>query len=87
MLSLIIYILKTSLVALWVLALLGILSISPFPEQYQFYILPLACLVLLVHLIEYFAMKAKLKNKSDIEMSFVQTMLWGFGYWLPLLKK
>ncbi len=87
MLNLIIPLLKASLVALWGLALLGGLSLSPLPEQFQRYIIPFAGLVFTVHLIEYFVVKTKLKNKSNIEMNFVKTMLWGFGYWLPLFKK
>ena len=87
MLNLIILALKALLVGLWGLALLGLLSLSPLPAQYQFYLLVLAGGVLLVHLLEYFAMKAKVMTKAKIEMSFIQTMLWGFGYWLPLLKK
>jgi uncharacterized protein YhhL (DUF1145 family) len=77
---------KALLAGLWVMAILGLISISPVPTEYQFYVLALAGTVLLVHLIEFFAMKAILRNKSNKEMSFVQTMLWGFGYWLPLLK-
>jgi len=86
MLSLIIPLLKASLVALWGIALLGLLSISFLPEQLQRYILPFAGLVLIVHFIEYLVVKRKLKNKSNIEVNFIKTMLWGFGYWLPLLK-
>ena len=86
MLNLVIPVLKASLVGLWGLALLGLLSVSPLPEKYQFYVLVLAGVVLLAHFLEYFAMKAKLKSKSNTEMSFVQTMLWGFGYWLPIFK-
>jgi len=86
MLSSIITVLKISLVGLWGLALLGLLSMSPLPEQYQPYILPLVGIVLVAHLVEYFAMKAKVMAKTKIQMSFTQTMLWGFGYWLPLLN-
>jgi len=87
MLNLIILALKASLVGLWGLALLGLLSLSPLPAEYQFYVLALAGVVLLAHLLEFFAMKAKVMTKTKTEMSFIQTMLWGFGYWLPLLKK
>ncbi|MBA6350836.1 MULTISPECIES: DUF1145 domain-containing protein [unclassified Colwellia] len=86
MLSTIIIMLKMSLTVLWILALLGLFSISPLPTEYQFYLLALAIIVLLVHFIEFFAMKANFKNHSKSEMNFLQTMLWGFGYWLPILK-
>jgi len=85
--SLIIFALKASIVGLWGLALLGLLSMSPIPIKFQFYVLPLIGIVLVIHLVEYFAIKAKIMAKAKIEMSFIQTMLWGFGYWLPLLNK
>ncbi len=77
---------KALLIGLWLFAILGLLVLSPLPAEYQFYVLVLAGIVLLVHFLEYFAMKDKLKSKSNIEMSFVETMLWGFGYWLPILQ-
>ncbi|KGJ90809.1 DUF1145 domain-containing protein [Colwellia psychrerythraea] len=86
MFNLIIHSTKALLAGLWILAILGLISISPLPTEYQFYLLVLAGIVLLVHLLEFVAMKGKVKNKSNIEISFVQTMLWGFGHWLPLLK-
>ena len=86
MLNLIIHCTKALLAGLWILAILGFISLSPLPEEYQFYLLVLAGIVFLVHLLEYFAMKGKVKTKRNIDISFVQTMLWGFGHWLPLLK-
>ncbi|PKI16607.1 DUF1145 domain-containing protein [Colwellia sp. 12G3] len=86
MFNFIIYSTKFLLVGLWILAISGLLSLSPLPAEYQFYMLALAGAVLLVHFIEFLAMKNKIKNHSSKEMSFIQTMLWGFGYWLPLLK-
>jgi uncharacterized protein YhhL (DUF1145 family) len=87
MLNIVIYSLKALLTGLWVLAILALLSLSPFAADYQFYILVLAAVALLVHLIEFFAIKAKFKKQSGLSMNFVQTMLWGFGYWLPILKQ
>ena len=75
MLNLIIYSTKAALIGLWVFTLLGLLSISPIPAEYQFNVLALAGVVLLVHFIEYLLMKTKVKNKAQIDMSFVQTML------------
>jgi len=82
----IILVLKISLVGLWGLAFLGLLSMSPLPTEYQFYVLALAGVVLLAHFLEYFVMKGKVMAKVSIKISFIQTMLWGFGHWLPLLK-
>ncbi|WP_191321721.1 DUF1145 domain-containing protein [Colwellia sp. C1TZA3] len=86
MLNIVIYSLKALLTGLWVLAILGLLSLSPLAAEYQFYALVLAGVALLVHFIEFFAMKAKFKKQSGLAMNFVQTMLWGFGYWLPILQ-
>ena len=86
MLNIVVYSLKALLTGLWIFAILGLLSLSPLPTEVQFYISALAYVALLVHFIEFFAMKTKFKNQSGLEMNFVQTMLWGFGYWLPILK-
>jgi uncharacterized protein YhhL (DUF1145 family) len=69
------------------LAILALLSLSPLPVDYQFYAFTLAGVALLVHFIEFFAMKAKFKKQSGLAMNFVQSMLWGFGYWLPILQQ
>jgi uncharacterized protein YhhL (DUF1145 family) len=60
--------------------------LSPLPTEVQFYVSLLACITLLVHFVEFFAMKTKFKSQSGLAMNFGQTMLWGFGYWLPILK-
>ena len=78
---------KILLVGLWGVAILILFSISPIPKDYQNYVLILTGIVLMVHFIEFVAIKGKLKRNNDIEMNFLQTMLWGFGYWLPILKK
>ena len=78
---------KILLVGLWGLAILGFFFISLIPQEFQNYVLALLGVVLVVHLIEFIAIKDKLKKKTNIEMNFFQTMLWGFGYWLPILKK
>jgi len=86
MLNVVIYSLKALLTGLWIFAILGLLSLSPLPTEVQFYVSLLACVALLVHFIEFFSMKTKFKSQSGLEMNFLQTMLWGFGYWLPILK-
>jgi len=78
---------RAILVVLWSLSVLVILSLASLPTALLSYVLPLAGIVLLVHLFEYFAMKTKVSAKTKIEMSLIQTMLWGFVYWLPLLKE
>jgi glucose uptake protein GlcU len=77
---------KVLLLGLWGLFLLSVISLSPMPPEYQGYVFPLVGIVLAAHLLEYFAMKARFKRKTNLDMNFVQTMLWGFGYWLPLFS-
>jgi len=52
---------KALVIGLWVLAILGLLSlslsVSPIITQIQFYILALAGIVLLAHFVEYWVMK------------------------------
>ena len=86
MFNVVVFSLKALLTGLWIFAILGLLSLSPLPTEVQFYVSLLACITLLVHFVEFFAMKTKFKNQSGLAMNFGQTMLWGFGYWLPMLK-
>ncbi|MFT6195008.1 MAG: hypothetical protein ACJASU_001916 [Cognaticolwellia sp.] len=86
MLNVVIYSLKVVLTGLWIFAILGLLSLSPVSAAVQFYVSLLACIALLVHFIEFFTIKTKFKNQSGLAMNFGQTMLWGFGYWLPILN-
>ena len=86
MFNLIIYITKAVLGGLWLMTILGLLSISPLPIEYQPYILILSGIVLLVHLLEFVAVKATVLSRIKSQVNFMQTMLWGFGYWLPLIK-
>tara|TARA_B110000438_G_scaffold295963_1_gene339884 strand:- start:1124 stop:1396 length:273 start_codon:yes stop_codon:yes gene_type:complete len=86
MFNVVVFSLKALLTGLWIFAILGLLSLSPLPTEVQFYVSLLACITLLVHFVEFFAMKTKFKRQGGIAMDFLQTMLWGFGYWLPILK-
>jgi len=76
---------KASVIGLWVLVILQLLSLSPLSEQFQFYVFALAGTVLLTHFIEYWVMKERIILKEKIKMSFIQTMMWGYVYWLPIL--
>tara|TARA_R110000744_G_scaffold114968_2_gene215004 strand:- start:3531 stop:3821 length:291 start_codon:yes stop_codon:yes gene_type:complete len=87
MLNVVIYSLKALLTGLWIFAILDLLSLSPLSAAVQFYVSLLACVTLFVHLIEFFTLKNKFKHQTGLAMNFGQTMLWGFGYWLPILKR
>ena len=80
---------KALVIGLWALTILGLLSLSlslsPLITQIQFYVLVLAGIVLLAHFVEYCVMKERMMTKTTIKMSFIQTMMWGYVYWLPIL--
>ena len=80
-------ILKASLTVLWTLTIAGLLDISPLPQLIQFYLFIIATGVLLIHLIEYYYLRVKFERETTTTMNFIQTMLWGFGYWLPIRKR
>jgi len=76
---------KALVIGLWALVILGLLSLSPLSTQFQFYVLVVAGIVLLAHFVEYRVMKEIMMTKAKIKMSLIQTMMWGYVYWLPIL--
>ncbi len=85
MLSVIVKGVKVSVIGLWAMVFLSLLSmLSISIVEYRSYIFLILGLVLLVHFAEYRLMKEKFMAKTKTKLSFMQTMLWGFGYWLPL---
>jgi len=73
--------LKISLTVVWAVFALSLLNVLPQP--YNTIALYFGAGLLLIHLLEYVALHFAFKK----EISFVQTMLWGFGHWLPLLQR
>jgi len=62
--------------------------IKPFANPYETFFLWAGIFLLLIHLLEFFMQRKKLveKNAGGI-LGFIQTMLFGLFYWLPILKK
>ncbi len=77
---------KISVIILW--GLLGFSFVYPFSANIQTPLEYLGAIIALVHLIEFIIQRNKLNaiNAGGVN-GFVQTMIFGFGYWLPLLKK
>ena len=85
MFNLVIGLTKVALLAFWLACILSLISLIP--KSYGQTILWIGGLVLLVHLVEYLFVKSKLAERSAENTGFIQTLLFGFVYWLPVLKR
>lgn len=75
---------KAFLLALWAACILSLLSIVPQP--YSQAVLMLSLVILLVHFVEYLLVKSKVAERLGGKTGFIGTMVFGFGYWLPVLR-
>ena len=75
---------KAFLLALWAACILSLLSIVPQP--YSQAVLMLGLVILLVHFVEYLLVKSKVAERLGGKTGFIGTMVFGFGYWLPVLR-
>ena len=75
---------KALLLALWAACVLSLLSIIP--EPYARTVLMVGAVVLLVHFVEYLLVRSKVAERLGGDTGFIGTMLFGFGYWLPVLR-
>jgi uncharacterized protein YhhL (DUF1145 family) len=84
MLKLIIRSTKVLLLALWAACILSLLSIIP--EPYARTVLMVGAIVLLIHFVEYLLVRSKVVERQGGKPFFIGTMVFGFGYWLPVLR-
>jgi uncharacterized protein YhhL (DUF1145 family) len=84
MLKLMIRSTKVLLLALWAACVLSLLSIIP--EPYARTVLVVGAIVLLIHFAEYLLVRSKVAERRGGNTGFIGTMVFGFGYWLPVLK-
>jgi uncharacterized protein YhhL (DUF1145 family) len=84
MLKLMIRSTKVLLLALWAACVLSLLSIIP--EPYARTVLVVGAIVLLIHFAEYLMVRSKVAERRGGNTGFIGTMVFGFGYWLPVLK-
>ena len=75
---------KVLLLALWAACILSLLSIIP--EPYARTVLMVGAIVLLIHFVEYLLVRSKVAGRQGGNTGFIGTMVFGFGYWLPVLR-
>ncbi len=75
---------RVFLLALWAACILSLLSIIPQP--YSQVVLMLGAVILLLHFVEYLLVRSKVAKRLGGKMGFIGTMVFGFGYWLPVLR-
>ena len=84
MLKLTIGLTKVVLLALWAACILSLLSVIPQP--YGQAVLMLGAVILLLHFVEYLLVRSKVAARLGGKTGFIGTMVFGFGYWLPVLR-
>jgi uncharacterized protein YhhL (DUF1145 family) len=75
---------KGALLVFWLACILSLVSVIPSPHNQT--ILWIGAVLLLVHLVEYLFVKSKVAERTSGNSGFIQTMVFGFGHWLPILK-
>ena len=75
---------KVLLLALWAACILSLLSIIP--EPYARTVLMVGAIVLLLHFVEYLLVRSKVAERQGGNTGFFGTMVFGFGYWLLVLR-
>ena len=76
---------QVALLAFWLACILSLISLIPNP--YGQTILWIGGSVLLVHLVEYVFVKSRVAERSAENTGFIQPLLFGFVYWLRVLKR
>jgi uncharacterized protein YhhL (DUF1145 family) len=84
MLDYLVKVTRIAVIVFWFALFLSLISVIPNP--YGAYIIWLAGLVLLIHLLEYLSVRSRFTGPVNGKFSFLKTMLFGFTHWLPLLK-
>jgi len=65
----------------WITSLLSLL-----PDPYRQPVMWIGLVLLVVHFGEYLLVRSKVAKRQGGNTGFIGTMLFGFGYWLPILK-
>lgn len=55
-----------------------------FLQPYDSYLFGFGLLMIVVHVIEFLVLKIKYENLTELD--FIQTLLFGFAHWLPIIK-
>ena len=75
---------KVLLLALWAACVLSLLSIIP--EPYARTVLMVGAIFLRIHCVEDLLVRSKVAERQEGKTGFIGTMVFGFGYWLPVLR-
>ena len=84
MIDLVVRITKYGVLVFWAAFVLGIARVIPPP--YDLVITWMGVIVLLIHFAEFLLIKLGYIELKSTEVSLLKTMLFGFTYWVPLLK-
>jgi len=76
---------KVLLAVFWVAWIASLLSLIP--SLYGQPVLWIGSVLLLVHFVEYLLVRSKIADRQSSSTGFIGTMIFGFAYWLPLLRK
>ncbi len=72
---------KVFLYAFWIAFILSIFSMLP--AEFNSIMFYLGLIMLGIHVLEYVVIKFVMSK----DIGFIQTLIFGFGHWLPLMKK
>ena len=76
---------KVTLALFWVAWVLALLSLLP--DSWNQPIVWIGVCLLVVHFGEYLFLRAKVAARQEGNSGFIGFMLFGFAYWLPVLKQ
>ena len=84
MIDLVVRVTKYGVLIFWLAFVLSITRIIPPP--YDLVITSVGVVVLLIHFAEFLLIKLGYIELKSTEVSLLKTMLFGFTYWVPLMK-
>ena len=76
---------RTILLMFWIAWISALASLIPAP--YGTVLSWAGGLVLVVHLVEYLALKPRFATRGRDDLSLARTLLFGFVHWLPMLRR
>ena len=71
--------------ALWAACIVSL--VVTFPDGYQSIILMIGGVVLSLHFLECLLVRSKVAANLDGKTGFIQTMMFGFAFWWPVLRE
>ncbi len=75
---------KAVLAIFWIAWVLSLFSLVPDP--YGQPVIWVGVALLVVHFLEFLLVRSKMAELQGGKTGFIETMVFGFGYWLPVLK-